>query len=371
LRVPRRRFLFLALAAGALTTAAVGLNFTRRTEPPRLSVESVAARLAVPWSIAFLNSSEAVFTERAGHVRYVDLDTGRVEDVGELEVRAVGEGGLLGVDVVRRRSTSLYLYHTYVSGGRVVNKVVKASYNGGLDDVVDVLTGIPGGNIHNGGRLKTGPDGMLYITTGEGGMPELSQDLNSLGGKILRINHDGTVPADNPFKTPVYAYGLRNPQGLAWRKPSNTLYCTDHGPSGERLRFAHDEVNLVLPGENYGWPNIIGDEEGPGFRKPLIHSGLETWAPSGCCFYTSYEIAEWYGSLFFACLRGQHLHRLTLDEDGEEVTASEKLYEGVFGRLRDVVEGPDGSLYILTSNRDGRGTPSAEDDRILRISSRF
>jgi glucose/arabinose dehydrogenase len=372
LRVSRRFFLGMSLAAGVFATAVVGLNYLRRTEQPRaLSVETVARGLAVPWSIAFLNGSEAVFTERAGNVKHIDLDAGRVEDVGRLGVRAVGEGGLLGVEVMKGRSTHLYLYHTYVSGGRVLNKVVKASFNGGLDDVVDLLTSIPGGNIHNGGRLKIGPDGKLYITAGEGGVPELSQDLNSLGGKILRINPDGTTPGDNPFNTPVYAYGLRNPQGLAWRKPSNTLYCTDHGPSGEGLRFAHDEVNLVVPGGNYGWPYVVGDEEGTGFRKPLLHSGLETWAPSGCCFYNSDLIGEWTGSFFFACLRGQQLHRLLLDEAGDTVTVSEKLYEGIYGRLRDVVEGPDGSLYILTSNRDGRGTPSPEDDRILRISPRF
>ena len=372
LRVSRRWFLGISLAAGAFATAVVGLNYLRRTEQPRaLSVETVATRLAVPWAIAFLNDSEAVFTERAGNVKYIDLGLRRVEDVGRLEVRAVGEGGLLGVEVIKGRSTHLYLYHTYVGGGRVLNKVVGASFNGGLDDVVDLLTGIPGGNIHNGGRLKIGPDGKLYISTGEGGIPELSQDLNSLGGKILRINLDGTTPEDNPFNTPVYAYGLRNPQGLAWRKPSNTLYCTDHGPSGEGLRFAHDEVNLVVPGGNYGWPYVIGDEEGTGFRRPLIHSGLETWAPSGCCFYNYDLLGEWTGSFFFACLRGQHLHRLILDTVGETVATSEKLYEGIYGRLRDVVEGPDGSLYILTSNRDGRGSPSPEDDRILRISPKF
>jgi glucose/arabinose dehydrogenase len=126
-----------------------------------------------------------------------------------------------------------------------------------------------------------------------------------------------------------------------------------------------------VPGGNYGWPYVVGDEEGTGFRKPLLHSGLETWAPSGCCFYNSDLIGEWTGSFFFACLRGQQLHRLLLDEAGETVTVSEKIYEGIYGRLRDVVEGPDGSLYILTSNRDGRGTPSPEDDRILRISPRF
>jgi glucose/arabinose dehydrogenase len=319
----------MSLAAGVFATAVVGLNYLRRTEQPRaLSVETVARGLAVPWSIAFLNGSEAVFTERAGNVKYIDLDAGRVEDVGRLGVRAVGEGGLLGVEVMKGRSTHLYLYHTYVSVGRVLNKVVKASFNGGLDDVVDILTSIPGGNIHNGGRLKIGPDGKLYITAGEGGVPELSQDLNSLGGKILRINPDGTTPGDNPFNTPVYAYGLRNPQGLAWRKPSNTLYCTDHGPSGEGLRFAHDEVNLVVPGGNYGWPYVVGDEEGTGFRKPLLHSGLETWAPSGCCFYNSDLIGEWTGSFFFACLRGRQLHRLLLDEAEKRLLSRKNFTKG-------------------------------------------
>ncbi|MEM4303136.1 MAG: PQQ-dependent sugar dehydrogenase [Candidatus Caldarchaeum sp.] len=369
MRLSRRNLLVGAASAGALMAAA--FLFPRQSEVPSiLKVETVAKNLRVPWSISFVSGDEALFTERHGSLKLLTLSSQRVEEVGFFDVSAVGEGGLLGLETVRNgRNTEVYLYHTYNAGGRLFNKVVKTVYNGALEEKTDLITNIPGGVVHNGGRIKLGPDGMLYVTTGEGGQPSHSQDLGSLGGKILRASLDGKIPADNPFKTLVYAYGLRNPQGVAWRKGLNTMFCTDHGPSGEGLRYAHDEVNIVVAGGNYGWPEVIGDEAGPGFIKPLIHSGLETWAPSGCCFYNSGEIREWTGSFLFAVLRGQHLHQIILSGENT-VVAHSKLFDGLYGRLRDVVEGPDGALYVLTSNRDGRGSPTAEDDRILRISAR-
>ncbi len=342
--------------------------FTRIWEKPSSGVEVVAKQLSVPWSIAFISGDEALLTERNGAVKLLTLCSGRVEEIGRLEVAAVGEGGLLGIETLYTGGkTHVYLYHSYRENGKIYNKVIKTIYSGGLQDPVDIISGIPGGTVHNGGRLKIGPDNMLYITTGEGGVPELSQNPSSLGGKILRLTPEGGIPQDNPFKTAVYALGLRNPQGIAWHPDTRKLYCTDHGPSGEGLRIAHDEVNLVETGANYGWPIVIGDAGDEKFIKPVIHSGLETWAPSGCCFYTGRGNQEYRNSFFFAALRGRHLHRLVFDEDGYRVILSEKLFDGEFGRLRDVVEGPDGNLYILTSNRDGRGSPTAADDRILRV----
>ncbi|MEM4573625.1 MAG: PQQ-dependent sugar dehydrogenase [Candidatus Caldarchaeum sp.] len=367
--VSRRALLVGGLATAATASALFFLNFSR---PARIEngieTEAVASNLTVPWSITFLNQDEAIFTERPGSVKHLTLSSGRIETIANLDVAAVGEGGLHGVENIKLGGkTYLFIYHTYREQGAIFNKVIRAEYNGGLTDMVEIIAPIPGGRIHNGGRIKVGPDNNLYITTGEGGEPSLSQRIDSLGGKILRLTLDGKVPKDNPFNNPVYAYGLRNPQGIAWHPETKTLYCTDHGPSGEGLRRAHDEINVVKPGENYGWPHVIGDEERLGMRKPVYHSGSETWAPSGCCFHDGRKNAEYKNSFFFAALRGTHLHRVEFSRDGERVVSAEKLLDGAYGRLRDVVQGPDGNLYVLTSNRDGRGAPAPGDDRIIRV----
>ena len=190
--------------------------------------------------------------------------------------------------------------------------------------------------------------------------------MSSLNGKILRLNPDGSIPADNPFPgSPVYAYGLRNPQGLAWQPGTGRLYATDNGPSSEK-GCCQDEVNYIEAGKNYGWPVISGDETRAGMETPVIQSGTgNTWAPSGATFVTS---GPWAGSLLFAGLSGQSLYRLTFDaNDPRKITSFAVLLTNQYGRLRDVVEGPDGAFYILTSNRDGRGQPSADDDRLLRL----
>jgi glucose/arabinose dehydrogenase len=188
-----------------------------------------------------------------------------------------------------------------------------------------------------------------------------------LNGKILRINPDGTAPTDNPFKSSlVYSYGHRNPQGLAWQPGTGHLYATEHGPTGFLGACCRDEVNLIEPGKNYGWPIVLGDEKREGMVPPIIHSGAkETWAPGGAAFATH---GPWTGSLLFAGLRGQTLYRVILDKnDPRRAVTLERHFAREFGRLRNVVEGPDGRLYVLTSNRDGRGTPRANDDQVLRI----
>jgi glucose/arabinose dehydrogenase len=229
-----------------------------------------------------------------------------------------------------------------------------------------LIEGIPGGPFHDGGRIQFGPDGKLYVTTGEAGNPALSQDLNSLGGKILRINSDGTIPEDNPWEfLPIYSIGHRNPQGIDWDDAGN-LVATEHGPSGLR-GIGHDEINLIVPGTNYGWPDIIGDEEMNGMQSPLLHSGDDAWAPSGSEFYDGYKIPHWTGNYFVATLRGNHLHMIEFNSEITSVVSHEKLFQDEFGRIRDVQTGPDGFLYLLTSNQDGRGSPKTNDDKILRI----
>jgi glucose/arabinose dehydrogenase len=236
-----------------------------------------------------------------------------------------------------------------------------------LDKIL--LDDVAGANNHDGGRVKFGADGKLYWTTGDGEKAAWAQQLTSLNGKILRLNPDGSIPADNPFpKSYVYSYGHRNAQGLAWQPGSGRLYATEHGPSGLQ-GCCRDEVNLIAAGDNYGWPEIRGDETKAGMIAPVIQAGTsETWAPAGAVFATQ---GPWKGSLLFTGLRGQTLYRVVLDSNNpRKVLAFERHFVRQFGRLRDVAEGPDKALYILTSNRDGRGRPGADDDRLLRIQIR-
>ena len=185
-----------------------------------------------------------------------------------------------------------------------------------------------------------------------------------MAGKILRINGDGTIPADNPFRdSPVYSYGHRNPQGLTWHPETGALFATEHGPVG------NDEVNLIVAGGNYGWPEVGGDETGEGFIPPVLHSGIETWAPSGAAFYNGGVMpAHWQGRLLFAALRGQRIVWVNFRPvEFVQVQEQDYLFVRQHGRIRDVVLGPDGYLYFLTNNLDGRGRPREDDDLLLRI----
>lgn len=335
----RRRALLAVPAALALLAAAVLL--TREDRRPEMEV--VASGLEVPWSIAPLGDGRYLVSERPGRIRLVGRGAARV--VAELEVAHVGEGGLLGIALhpefpSRRR---LYAYHTYGRGGQLHNRVVALELDGELRAVSTrvVLDGIPGAPIHDGGRIRFGPDGRLYVTTGDAARPPLAQDLSSLAGKILRLEDDGSVPRDNPFPgSPIYSYGHRNPQGIAWHPATGRLYASEHGPVGR------DEINVIVPGGNYGWPSA---EE---YVEPLIDTGAETWAPSGIDFAPD-------GRLLVACLRGEML--VEVEEGGVK-----RLLRGALGRLRDVVVEGDHAL-LATSNRDGRGRPREEDDKVVRI----
>jgi len=332
-------------------------------------VETVAENLEVPWGIAFAPDGRIFVTERVGNLRVIENGILNPEPIKILDVSGF-EGGLLGIalDPNFEENHHIYLYYTYNDFFSTYNKLSRfTESNNELSDELILLDKIVGGSIHDGGRIKFGPDGMLYVTTGEAGIPDRAQDLNSLGGKILRINPDGTIPDDNPFEnSPVYSYGHRNPQGLDWDPVTGKLVISEHGPSGER-GFAHDEVNVIEPGKNYGWPKVVGDEIDPRYTNPILHTGDETWAPSGASFYDSNNIPEWENKYFIATLRGNHLRMLDLDIEQNEVISSEALFQGEFGRLRDASVDPNGNLYILTSNRDGRGSPEPTDDRILRI----
>lgn len=328
--------------------------------------EVVADRLDVPWAIEIAPDGTIFFTERPGVVRVIREGKLVKDPVIAMPSPFVskGEGGLLGLALDPKFADNryMYVYHTYEEKGQTKNRVlrlVERNDKATLDKVL--IEGLPGSTNHNGGRIKFGPDGYLYITAGDRYEPPLAQDTKSLGGKILRIRSDGLIPADNPFPgSAVYSYGHRNPQGLAWQPGTGKLFASEHGQS------AHDELNVIEDGANYGWPNIEGDETAPQMITPIAHSGTTTWAPSGMTFVTR---GPWKGSLLAANLRGEQMIRFELSESGglTKVSGKQFLFKGQLGRIRDVYEGPDGSLYVLTNNRDGRGTPKEGDDKIIRL----
>ena len=333
-----------------------------------VKVETFADNLDIPWSIAWTPDGTIFFTERSGNLRVIQDGLVLDKPILSLDVGGV-EGGLLGIALDPNYSENhfIYLYYTYNDFISTKNKVVRyVESNLSLSEDKVLIENIPGGPFHDGGRIKFGPDDKLYITTGDSGNADLSQDKNSVAGKILRINSDGSIPEDNPFSdSPIFSYGHRNPQGLDWDELGN-LVATEHGPSGWH-GVAHDEINVIMPGENYGWPDIIGSETMDGLVTPILNTGDDTWAPSGAEFYDGDKIPQWTGKYFVATLRGNHLHMIDFDLEKNKVISNKKLFDGDFGRLRDVATGPDGYLYVLTSNQDGRGVPEINDDRILRI----
>lgn len=346
----------------------VPLVFAQEYPDLGVKVETVAENLEVPWSIAWTPDGTGFFTERGGSLRVIQEGVVLDDPILNLDVGGV-EGGLLGIAIDPNyvENHYIYLYYTYNNFLSTQNKVVRYIESDlNLTEDKILIDKIPGGPFHDGGRIQFGPDGKLYITTGDAGNTNLAQDKNSIAGKILRINSDGTIPKDNPFSdSPIYSYGHRNPQGLDWDIFGN-LVATEHGPSG-LYGIAHDEINIIEPGANYGWPDIIGSETMEGLVTPILNTGEDTWAPSGAEFYDGKKIPQWTGKYFVATLRGNHLHLIDFDLEKNEVISHQKLFYGDFGRLRDVATGPDGYLYLLTSNHDGRGTPKLNDDRILRI----
>jgi glucose/arabinose dehydrogenase len=343
-------------ASGTETTAGSDTVQEKRISPTRVQVGTRATDLRVPWSFAFLPDGDALVTERdSGRILRVD-PSGEAREVQTLPEGGTGEGGLLGVAVSPEyeRDRYVYAYTTTESDNRVVRFRI-----GGEPEAV--LTGIPVNSYHNGGRIEFGPDGMLYVTTGDAGDTSNSQERGSLGGKILRIAPDGSVPDDNPFpNSPVYSYGHRNVQGLAW-DAGGQLFASEFGQN------TWDEANRIEAGENYGWPEVEGEGgEDRGFVDPITVWPTSEASPSGAEILVDGAIPQWEGDLFVAALRGESLWRLELDGQGN-VTSRERLLQGEVGRVRDVAQAPDGSLWVSTSNRDGRGTPAENDDRIFRL----
>jgi glucose/arabinose dehydrogenase len=344
------------------TTPQTSEVFTTR-DNVRFRVETVLSGLEIPWSMNFAPDGRLFITERPGRVRIVTLG-GASELALTLDgVYAQGEAGLLGLalDPEFAQNRFVYLYYSATVSGGAVNRIVRyREVNSRLGERVVLLDNIPAAQIHDGGRLRFGPDGVLYASAGDAADANLAQDVASLAGKILRLNRDGTTPRDNRFSSPVYTYGHRNPQGFDWHPTSGDLWESEHGNSG------NDEVNAIRLGLNFGWPRIEGAATLSGMEAPITFYNPSI-APSGASFYRGQRMPQFANNFFVATLRGTHLLRVTVDTSTRRVTAQERLLEGTYGRLRDVVSGPDGYLYFCTNNRDGRGTPMSGDDRVMRI----
>ena len=318
-------------------------------------VQTVATGLEAPWEIAFLPDGRALITERPGRVRLLSSDRElRGEPLAEVDVEDIGEAGLLGlaVDPEFDDNGFVYLFRTTPDGNEVARYRLEGEL---LTEHAVIAEGIQASAIHDGGRIRFGPDRRLYLSTGEAAEDDLAQDPESLNGKVLVM--DAEAARGDGGQPEVFSLGHRNPQGFDWRPGNDELVASEHGPEG------NDEVNVLREGENYGWPEAVGRDHGDFQAPAAVYE--EAIAPSGATF-VSRPGSAWSGDFLVAALVGEQIRRLSFEADGT-VTRDVGLFEGEFGRLRTVVEGPDGALYALTSNRDGRGAPRDGDDRVLRI----
>jgi len=326
------------------------------------SVRTVATGLQIPWDIAFLPNGKALVTERPGRVRLLEADGRlRAEPVARVAVSAQGEGGLLGIalDPQFADNGDVYLYFTTAAG----MKLERWHWTGGaLVRETTLVSAIKAGKVHDSGRIAFGPNGLLYVATGDSGKPAFAQDPKSLNGKFLTLT-PAQYHAAGLVRPTVLARGLRNPQGFDWQPGTGALVTNDHGPSGFDGPEGFDEVDQVVPGGNYGWPKAIGTATGKGKYRAPLRVYRQPIAPSGATFLRQPSL--WTGSYVLAALRGNTLRRLELSEG--RIVVDEPFLSGQYGRLRTVKEGPNGCIYVLTSNRDGRGKPVAADDRILCV----
>lgn len=336
-------------------------------------VETVIPNLEVVWSIVWTPYGRMLFTERPGRVRVYENGKLRPQPLFVVpDVEPRGESGLMSIALHPQFASNhfVYLSYAYNQDGQQVRVARYRETPDGLVDQRVIIEGIPAAQFHAGCRLRFGPDGKLYITTGDATDRQLAQQLNSLAGKTLRLNDDGGVPSDNPFvgqanaRPEIWTYGNRNGQGIDFQPGTNLLWETEHGPSGFDGPGGGDEVNILERGKNYGWPVIHHRDTHAGMESPILEY-TPACAPGSGMFYRGSKFAQFKNNFFFGCLVGTRIIRVVLN--GRQVVSQEDLLKGKYGRIRDVAEGPDGYIYFSTSNRDGRGSPASDDDRILRL----
>lgn len=336
-------------------------------------IETFASDLNIPWSMVFTGPNRMLVSERNGFIRIIENGQLKPESLTNLEsiVSSRSEEGLMGLAIDPDYSSNKLVYACYAraSGNNLVDEVIRFEDRGdSIGPATTIIDNIPAAQYHAGCRLGFGPDQKLYVTTGDATDRNIAQQKNSLGGKILRINTDGSIPSDNPFAgSPIWSLGHRNPQGIAWQPKTGQLFSTEHGPSGFDGAGGGDEVNIITKGGNYGWPAVSHERTDSRYISPLLVF-TPAVAPSGMTFYASDTLPQFTSNLFFTGLRGEGLYRVVLNEDKpSQVVSYEKMKDVQVGRIRDVITGPDGAIYFATSNRDGRGTPKPGDDKIYRL----
>ncbi len=338
-------------------------------------IEKVAENLFVPWSLVFIEENNILFTERNGAIRQIKDGSLVRSPLYEFDdVSTNSEEGLMGMVLDPDFESNKYMYVclAYPSGGELFDKVVRLTFDAGeIKEDKTILDRIPAAQFHAGCRLRFGPDQKLYITTGDATDKNIAQDRSSLGGKILRINSDGSIPEDNPFQgSPIYSLGHRNPQGIDWDPVSGTLFSTEHGPSVFDGPAGGDEINIIKKGENYGWPTVSHEKSKVGLVSPL-EVFTPAIAPASGMFYTEDLLPQFKNHFLVGLLRGEGILDVELSEDRASITSYEKIPEVSFGRIREVAQSPEGHIYFSTSNRDGRGSVNEGDDAIYKISPKY
>lgn len=335
------------------------------------SIEPFVRDLEVPWSIVFTSDTRILVNERPGRLRVIENGVLKKEPLREFnDISNGSEEGLMGLalDPDYNVNKLIYISYAYERDDALWVKVVRFVDNGtSLAEETIIFDGMPAEKYHAGCRLRFGPDKKLYITTGDAGERKLAQDLSKLHGKILRINGDGTIPSDNPFpNSPIWSYGHRNPQGIDWFPGTEVMWSTEHGPSGFDGPGGGDEVNVIVKGQNYGWPEVSHTESKEGMISPiLVFTPAE--APASGMFYKSGKISDFKNTFLFGCLKGQGIMVVTVDPNDPTKQISFKKIATKYGRIRDIAEGPDGNIYFSSSNKDGRGNEQDGDDKIYRI----